>query len=286
MTEPKARKSLKEHLHVIIFEADTSAGKTFDIALLVLIIISVLAVMLETVKSVNRAWSDALIMLEWITTAIFTVEYMLRIYAAPDRKAYIFSFYGLIDLLTIVPSYFALIFTGSHYLLTIRSLRLLRVFRILKLGHFLKESQALKDALKASIAKIIIFIGVVLILVTILGALMYMIEGDGNGGFTSIPTSIYWAIVTMTTVGYGDIAPVTDLGQFISVLVMLLGYGIIAVPTGIVSAEMASSREAEKTTLITSQEDLIKVTPFSCSNCQSEGHKPEAVYCYHCGESI
>lgn len=289
MSEQKKRNSLREHLYIIIFEADTPAGKAFDIALLVLIVISVLAVMLETVAGINQKFADVLITLEWVTTAVFTIEYLLRIYAAPNRKEYIFSFYGLIDLLTIVPSYFALVFTGAHYLLTIRSLRLLRVFRILKLGHFLRESQALKDALRASLTKIIVFIGAVLILVTILGALMYMIEGNGGGGFTSIPTSIYWAIVTLTTVGYGDIAPVTNLGQFISVLVMLLGYGIIAVPTGIVSAEMANSKNKEReaeSKVITSQQDLVKMVVASCRHCQAGNHKPEALYCYHCGEAL
>ncbi len=227
----------KEHLFQIIFKSDTPAGKGFDIALLIAIVLSILTVMMESVQSFNARYGQLIKLLEWIFTAFFTIEYILRIYCARSRRGYMLSFYGLVDLISILPTYLSLIVAGSQYVLIVRSLRLLRVFRVLKLYHFLGEAQVLGKALRQSAAKIIVFIGTVVTLIFIVGSMMYLIEGPENG-FTSIPTSIYWAIVTLTTVGYGDIAPQTIPGQLLASIVMIMGYGIIAVPTGIVSVEL------------------------------------------------
>ena len=229
---------VKEKLYHIIFESDTPAGKAFDVALLVAILLSILVVTLESVRWIMTDYTEIIKGAEWFFTAIFTIEYALRIYCAPHRMRYVRSFYGLIDFVSILPTYMSLFVAGTQYAMIIRSLRLLRVFRVLKLTHFLGEAEVLRKALHQSMAKIIVFIGVVLTLVFIVGALMYLIEGPKNG-FTSIPTSVYWAVVTLTTVGYGDIAPQTVAGQTLATIVMILGYGIIAVPTGIVSAEMS-----------------------------------------------
>ncbi len=263
--------SLRKRLFIVIFGTDTPAGKAFDVALLIAIIISVLAVMLESVPSLNDNYGLLFKYLEWILTAIFSIEYITRIYVTESRKKYIFSFYGLIDLLSLLPTYLSLIFVGTQYLLIIRALRLLRVFRILKLGRFVGEAEQLGRALKSSRHKITVFMGTVMMLVILLGTIMYLVEGRDNG-FTSIPLSIYWAIVTLTTVGYGDIAPHTVLGQTIASFVMILGYAIIAVPTGIVTVEL--------------QKDKKRQEEKACTKCKSKGHETDALYCKFCGEKL
>nr|WKN36440.1 ion transporter [Tunicatimonas sp. TK19036] len=230
--------STREKLYHIIFESDTPSGKAFDVALLVAILLSILLVMIESVGYINTQYGDLIKIGEWIFTALFSLEYIVRIYCAPRRWKYVISFYGLIDLISILPSFLSIFVKGSQYALMIRALRLLRVFRVLKLTHFLGEAEVLRKALRQSMAKITVFIGVVLVLIFLVGSSMYLIEGPANG-FTSIPVSIYWAIVTLTTVGYGDIAPQTIAGQTLASIVMILGYGIIAVPTGIVSVELS-----------------------------------------------
>lgn len=266
--------SFQNKLHEIIFEADTPAGKGFDIALLFFIIASVLVVILESIESLRLAHGYWFTLLEWIFTLAFTVEYFLRIYATQRPYKYIFSFWGIIDLLAILPTYLSLVLVGSHYLLVVRALRLLRVFRIFKLAKFLQESRIIVDAMLASRLKITVFLLFVTLAVTILGSLMYMLEGGVNEGFSSIPKGIYWAIVTLTTVGYGDISPITDVGRFIAAIVMVLGYAVIAVPTGIVSAEMVAQAKAGS------------VSTQVCRYCAGEGHAPDAIYCKYCGERL
>ncbi|MFA9389748.1 MAG: ion transporter [Prolixibacteraceae bacterium] len=264
--------SIKKNLQEIIFEADTKAGKRFDVLLFWAIGLSVLVVTLESVPSLNQKYAVYFHIGEWIFTGLFTVEYLLRIYSVKNPLKYIFSFYGLVDLLSILPSFLGLYFFTSHSLRMIRVLRLLRVFRVLKLMSFTKQAQQLRLALEASRQKIIVFLLMVVVLVVILGTLMYMIESPEDG-FTSIPRSIYWAIVTLTTVGYGDITPQSVLGQSLASLIMITGYAIIAVPTGIVTAEMMkSSKTAENTQ--------------SCPACSREGHADDAVYCKYCGSRL
>ena len=262
-------RTLRQRLYIILFEAETVKGKVFDVILLVLILASVLVVCLESVPKLHGRYLPVFRLLEWTFTVVFTIEYFLRIYSTPRPLKYIFSFYGLVDLLSIVPTYLSLILVGSQYLLVVRVLRLLRIGRIFKLTRFINEGQVLSRAMRASATKILVFLGVVLTVVVIVGSLMYIIEG-AESGFTSIPVSIYWTIVTLTTVGYGDIAPVTPLGQVLASFVMVMGYGIIAVPTGIVSVELArTDREIAATR--------------TCPNCHREGHITGANYCYHCG---
>lgn len=263
--------SLRKKLYVVIFGTDTPAGKGFDVVLLIFILMSVLAVMLESVPSINERYGNLFTYAEWIFTILFSLEYLTRIYVTDNRLRYVFSFYGLIDLLSVLPTYLSLVFAGTQYLLIIRALRLLRVFRILKLGRFVGEGEQLGRALKASRHKITVFMGTVLMLVIILGTIMYLVEGKDNG-FTSIPLSIYWAIVTLTTVGYGDIAPQTVMGQSIASFVMILGYAIIAVPTGIVSVELQKDRDQRE--------------KKACRNCKSTGHDSEALFCKFCGEKL
>ncbi|WP_272148689.1 ion transporter [Tenacibaculum aiptasiae] len=265
-------KNWKEKLHEIIYEADTPAGKLFDIVLLIAIIASIVLVMLESVNSINAKYGEILNISEWFITILFSVEYIVRIVSINRPQKYIFSFYGVIDLLSTLPKYLAIFFTGTHSLVALRALRLLRVFRILKLARFIGESNNFMKALKASRAKIAVFLFFVLILCVILGTVMYLIEG-GDNGFTSIPRSVYWAIVTLTTVGYGDIAPHTPFGQFIASIIMILGYGIIAVPTGIVSSEMVKVND-------------INLNTQSCPSCSYEGHDDDASYCNHCGSKL
>jgi voltage-gated potassium channel len=259
---------MKTRLHEIIFEADTPAGKAFDVGLIVTILLSVLVVMLESVAGIRRHYDPVLQVMEWGFTIAFTLEYFLRLACVGKPLRYAGSFYGVVDLLALLPTYFSVFFVGIHYLLVIRTLRLLRVFRILKLVQYWSEARTLAHALRASWRKIAVFLYVVVIVVIIVGALMYLIEGEQNG-FTSIPRSIYWAIVTLTTVGYGDIAPVTELGQTLAALVMILGYGIIAVPTGIVTAELA-------------RESHTSLSTQACPECAAEGHEADAVYCKYC----
>lgn len=256
-------------LHEIIFEADTVWGKAFDVALLVAILLSVVVVMLESVDSIHLAYGEYLYYVEWFFTIIFTLEYVARILAVTYPRKYIFSFFGVVDLLSILPTYLSLFITGAQALLVIRSIRLLRIFRVLKLARYIGGASELSDALKSSREKIVVFIGAVFTVVVILGTLMYLIEGSENG-FTSIPRSIYWAVVTLTTVGYGDIAPQTTLGQGLATFIMILGYGIIAIPTGIVSAEMSKKKGGV-------------VSTQACPHCSAEGHDPDAKYCKKCG---
>mgnify|MGYP000164370236 FL=1 len=274
MSKPIKRNKTKERIHEVIFEADTPMGRTFDISLLVVISISVLIVMLESVDYIQVKYASLFFVLEWIFTIIFTIEYGLRIYAVYRPLKYMTSFFGVIDLLAILPAYLSLFFAGTHYFIVIRALRLIRIFRIFKLGHFLKEGAIITSALRASRAKIFVFLMSVTLLVIIIGALMYVVEGGNNDSFSSIPRSIYWAIVTLTTVGYGDIVPKTELGQFLSAVVMILGYAIIAVPTGIVSAEMVNATSSSKN------------NTQACRYCGREGHDDDAVHCKYCGEIL
>lgn len=274
MDNNEIKKDWKFRLHEIIYEADTRKGKIFDIALLFLILTSVIIVMLESVKSVDQYYHTILLYAEWVITILFTIEYIARIISIKRPSKYIFSFYGIIDLLSTLPMYLTLFLpTGGGALIALRALRLLRVFRILKLARFIGESNHFARALKVSRAKILVFISFIIIICVILGTIMYLVEVNQNSGFTSIPRSIYWAIVTLTTVGYGDIAPVTPLGQFIASIVMILGYGIIAIPTGIVSAEMSRSTKIQMNTL-------------SCANCLNEHHDDKADFCFKCGNQL
>jgi voltage-gated potassium channel len=262
----------RARLHEIIFEADTPAGKAFDVSLLVCIVLSVLAVLLESVATIRQQYGGLLRTVEWIFTILFTVEYVLRLICVGRPSRYASSFFGVIDFLAIVPTYLSLVIAGTQSLAVIRALRLLRVFRVLKLAHFVGEARMLRAAVRASTRKIIVFLGTVVTLILIVGALMYLIEGEENG-FTSIPQSIYWAVVTMTTVGYGDIAPHTLLGKVLASIVMIIGYGIIAVPTGIVTVEIASA--ARKS-----------ISTQCCPQCSADGHDPDAVFCKYCASRL
>jgi voltage-gated potassium channel len=274
MKDIEAYPPWKRRLHEIIFEADTPSGKRFDVLLLWSILLSVVVVILESVHDLKLSYGKGFTIIEWSFTILFTIEYVVRIIAIKKPIHYIFSFYGIIDLLSIIPTYLGLFIVGSQSLSVIRSLRLLRVFRIFKLGRYLKESKSLKEAIQASRPKITVFLFAVLMISVILGSLMYFIESE-EAGFTSIPKSIYWTIVTLTTVGYGDIAPQTVLGQSIASLIMIIGYGIIAVPTGIVSAEMAKGSTPAKS-----------ISNNACTNCSQEGHAQNAKFCFKCGSNL
>lgn len=263
--------TLRKRLHEIIFEADTKAGKAFDVALLIAIVISVIVVMLESVRSLDAKFAKEFDTLEWIFTFLFTAEYFLRIYVTNKPFKYIFSFFGIIDFLSIIPSYLGLFIGGAESLLVIRSLRLLRVFRVLKLSRYVGESNQLVSALIASRRKILVFLFAVFAVTIIMGTAMYIIEGRSNG-FDSIPHSIYWAIVTLTTVGYGDISPHTWAGQLLASVIMILGYGIIAVPTGIVTSEMTKPHNINNTEV--------------CQNCGEDSHIDESKYCRACGHLL
>ncbi len=273
MTNKSANKTLKDKWYEIIFQADTRAGKNFDILLLISILLSVLIVMLDSVGNLHRRYRDFFLLGEWFFTLLFTLEYAVRIVVSRRRVKYIRSFYGIIDLLSVLPTYLSLILAGSHYLLVIRVLRLLRVFRILKLSRYLRASEVLAVSLKQSRYKITVFFEVVLTMVVIMGSLMYLIEGPENG-FSSIPKSIYWAIVTLTTVGFGDITPQTVLGQFFASLIMILGYSIIAVPTGIISAEMARTKYTSP------------AKQNACPQCGNTDHDDDAAFCKKCGNPL
>jgi len=269
--ESKATSRWRKTMFEVIFESDTPAGKWFDIVLIICILLSITTIMLDSVAAVSARYGTLLTAVEWFFTILFTIEYILRLICIGKPIRYAVSFFGIIDLLAIVPTYSSLFFYGSRYLVTIRVLRVLRIFRVLKLGHHTKEANLLKTALYASRRKIFVFLFVVLTLVVILGSLIYVIEGPANG-FTSIPRGVYWAIVTLTTVGYGDISPSTGLGQFLAAMVMILGYSIIAVPTGIVTVELAEAYKQKSAQV--------------CPQCSAEGHDQDAGYCKYCGTKL
>lgn len=264
----------RKKIFTIIFGTETRAGKAFDVALLWMIILSVTVVILESVRPLRESYQGIFRHVEWVFTIAFTVEYLLRIYSSPRPLKYITSFYGIIDLLAILPTYMALLFDTSTFLLIIRAIRLLRMFRVFKLGRYVREASVLVKALQMSLHKIVVFFGAVLMLVLILGSLLYLIEGEQNG-FTSIPQSVYWAIVTITTVGYGDIAPVTVPGKILASIAMLMGYSIIAVPTGIISVEIGRSVRADQ-----------KKGERACSQCGHQPHDRDARHCKICGNKL
>jgi len=264
----------RDRLHQIIFEADTPKGKAFDIALLIAILLSVLVVMLESVASINEEYGSLLLTLEWIFTILFTIEYFLRIYSINKPLKYIFSSMGIIDLLAILPTYLTFAFPYLSTLTVIRSIRIIRIFRVFKLKRYIRGATTMQIALRNAIPKIIVFLLSVLLLIIILGTIMYIFEGlvGGNPGFQDIPNSIYWSIVTLTTVGYGNVIPVTVIGKIIAAAIMLLGYGIIAVPTGIVTAGIMKTKK--------------NISTQACINCSKEGHDVDALYCKYCGAKI
>ena len=264
---------LREKLYRIIFRADTPAGKTFDIVLLITIILSVALVILESIPRYHSKYGNELYIAEWIITIIFSLEYILRVSIVKKPKKYILSFYGIIDLLAVLPTYLSLIFAGAQGLMVIRALRLLRVFRILKLTRYSSEGLMIQQALRASRIKISVFLFAILMIVIIIGTLMYLVEGSEHG-FDTIPNCIYWAIVTLTTVGYGDLTPHTGLGKLISAFVMVMGYAIIAVPTGIVTAEFAKSSFTKPK----------KKNP--CKTCNEDENPIDALYCKKCGSLV
>ncbi|MGK7396242.1 MAG: ion transporter [Candidatus Cyclobacteriaceae bacterium M3_2C_046] len=265
-------KAWRWKMHEVIFEADTLTGKIFDVALLIAIVLSVVAVMLESVDSINEKYGHILRTVEWVFTILFTIEYIARIISIRQPIYYIVSFLGIVDLVSIIPTYLSLFFGGAQALIIIRTIRLLRVFRIFKLARYLSEGKYISSALKASRFKITVFFLGVVSIVIIMGTLMYLIEGSDNG-FTSIPISIYWAVVTLTTVGYGDIAPQTVIGKALATIIMIAGYAIIAVPTGIVTAEF--SRQSQQ-----------KISTQACPNCGREGHDSDATFCKFCASQL
>jgi len=273
----KDRNQLRDRIHEIIFEADTPLGRKFDITIMILIVASVLVVMLESVQSLQDEYGQLFKIIEWGFTIIFTIEYALRLYSVRYTWRYAASFYGVVDLLAIIPTYLTLLMPGAaaSSLLVIRALRLMRIFRIFKLGHFMSEGMLIMRAMQASRTKISVFLFFILIVVTIIGAVIYLVEGTyEDTAFTSIPKSIYWAIVTLTTVGFGDITPQTSFGQFLSAVVMILGYAVIAVPTGIVSSELIE------------QTKNIATNTQACRYCSKEGHDDDADYCKYCGHPL
>lgn len=262
-------KELKALLYDVIFGTESRAGKLFDLVLIYAILLSVSAVMLDSIASVRAGYGAYLAIAEWVFTILFTAEYIARVYSSPNPRAYIFSFYGLVDFLSIIPTYLAFFFHGANFLIVVRLLRVLRIFRVLKLVRYVGESNILLDSLINSHRKVFVFFSSVVVLATIIGSLMFLVEGP-DSGFTSIPTSIYWAIVTITTVGYGDITPQTVVGKFLATLTMLIGYSIIAVPTGIITAELAHEMQRDR---------IAK----ACPNCNFSGHERDAKYCRMCG---
>jgi voltage-gated potassium channel len=260
---------LKEKTYRVIFDTDTPAGQRFDIVLMYFILVSVLAVVLASIESIKIQYGDWLFRLEWAFTLLFSMEYVVRIYSSPKPFRYIFSFYGLVDLLSIIPTYLALLFPAANYWLVIRLLRVLRIFRVFKLVRYLTEANLLLRSMYAARRKVLVFFTVVLVICVIFGSLMFLVEGPDNG-FTSIPRSIYWTIVTITTVGYGDITPQTVFGQIIATMAMLTGYSIIAIPTGIFTAEIA-------------REMITDTNNRQCNTCNQSVHHTEAEYCFQCG---
>ncbi len=272
MASPQAR-PWKLKLHETIFESNTRAGKAFDVALLFCIITSISVVIADSVDILHSKYGNIFYILEWGFTILFTLEYILRLMSVNNPVAYALSFFGIIDLLAIIPSYLSVLFAGAQSLLVLRALRLLRIFRIFKLSHFLSEMSFLGTAISASLRKISIFMLFVVMLVIVLGSIMYLVE-KGENGFTNIPDSIYWAVVTITTVGYGDISPVTPMGKFVASIIMILGYSIIAVPTGIVTTEMALAARNRQH------------KHEACPNCGKEGHDNDARFCKYCGSAL
>ena len=264
--------TLRRRVAAVIFDTDTGAARTFDVVLLWCIVGSVVVVMLDSVRDIRLQHGAALRIAEWMFTLLFTAEYALRIWSVGRPLRYARSFFGVVDLLSILPTYLSLFFGGTESLMVIRAVRLLRVFRVLKLGHLVGEARVLTRAIAASRGKISVFIGSILVLTTIMGSVMYLVEGP-ESGFTSIPRGMYWAIVTLTTVGYGDISPQTDLGQFIASIVMIMGYGIIAVPTGIVTVELAEAARRG-------------VDARACHSCSADGHDLDATHCKYCGAGL
>ena len=264
----------RSRLHDVIYESNTPAGKAFDIGLLLMIIGSILVVMLDSIEHYHQKYGQVFFVLEWFFTITFTIEYILRLISISRPLLYVVSFLGIIDLLAIIPGYLSILFIGAQSLLVLRALRLLRIFRIFKLTHFLSEMKFLSGAISASLKKITIFLLVVLTLVIIMGSIMYLAEKGQNDDFKSIPDSVYWAIVTITTVGYGDISPVTPIGKFVASLIMLTGYGIIAVPTGIITTEMTVALRRKK-----EQHEV-------CPHCGKEGHDADAKFCKNCGGAL
>lgn len=284
--KPKSKLDVfRQKVYIIIYGVNTPAGKAFDVGLLVAILLSVFTIMAETVEGIDHIYHKALIVLEWIFTIIFTLEYALRIFVSKKPLKYIFSFYGIIDLLSILPMFLSIFISGSHILSSLRILRLLRLFRVFRLMEFMQESAKLKVALLASRAKILVFLYTVLIIAILIGTLMYYIEGPANG-FTSIPKSVFYTIVTLTTVGYGDMVPTTAVGQFLSMILMVTGYGIIAVPTGIVGVEIA--KEVGKSLKEEKQKKEMHniLNGTVCAHCNKEGHRDDAAYCYSCGHHL
>ncbi|NGX42671.1 MAG: Cyclic nucleotide-gated potassium channel [Chlamydiae bacterium] len=267
------RKTWRAKLHEIMFETNTHAGKTFEIFIIIAIFLSIAVVMLDSVKAISQNYEEQLHSMEWGFTLLFTVEYLARLYCTNKPLKYATSFIGVVDLLAILPTYLIVFFHGTEYLLIIRSLRVLRIFRILKILQYVGEANLLMRALRESSRKIIVFLFALLTLVVILGSMMYVLEAKADSGFTSIPESVYWAVVTLTTVGYGDISPQTFLGQFLASIIMVLGYSIIAVPTGIVSVGI--SRAMKRT-----------LPPRTCPTCSAKSHEDDASYCKHCGSKL
>lgn len=266
-----AESTWRQRVYEIVFEAETPAGRAFDIVLISLILLSVVAVFLESVRSIREVYGRELFIAEWTFTILFSAEYILRLVSVKRPLRYVFSFYGLVDLFAILPTYISLFIPGTQYFLVIRILRLLRIFRILKLTSYISEGRVISAALRASRQKITVFLVAIITIVTVVGALMYVVEGEEHG-FTDIPTSIYWAIVTLTTVGYGDLSPKTGLGKLLASAVMIMGYGIIAVPTGIVTGELIRAAKSASTHV--------------CKECHAEPHDLDAVHCKYCGAAL
>ena len=258
---------MKERIHEVIFEADTAPGKYFDIALLVSIVLSVLAVSLESIEAIDKVYHSQLVMIEWFFTILFSIEYILRLYSTEHSVKYSTSFFGIVDLLAILPTYLSIFIPGAQSLLVIRGLRLLRIFRVFKLSRYLGEANILSEAIIQSRTRIVVFLSTITVLSFITGAGMYLVEGPTHG-FTSIPQSVYWAITTLTSTGYGDTVPITPLGKLLAIFIMIMGYSLIIVPTGIISTEMIK---------------LGDISTQACKNCSKEGHDFNAKFCKHCG---
>ena len=259
--------TMKEKIHEVIFEADTPSGKYFDIALLLSIIVSVIAVSLESIESIDKVYHSQLVIIEWFFTILFTIEYILRLYSTEHSVKYSTSFFGVVDLLAILPTYLSIFVPGAQSLLVIRGLRLLRIFRVFKLSRYLGEANILSEAIIQSRTRIVVFLSTITVLSFITGAGMYLVEGPKHG-FTSIPQSVYWAITTLTSTGYGDTVPITPLGKLLAIFIMIMGYSLIIVPTGIISTEMMK---------------LGDISTQACKNCSKEGHDFNAKFCKHCG---